>query len=271
MPELPDVEIFRRLAERDGKGRTIAHVSVGDPGMVHGASAETLRHRLEGRRIGACRRHGKVLLLELEKDGALALHFGMNGALRHVARGAEEPGYARVVLGLAEGDALAYLNPRRIGEVRLAESAEKFIADAKLGPDALDPALDRAAFAAALGDGRQGIKAVLMDQANIAGIGNIYSDEILFQAKLHPAIPARALDGEARGRLYAAMRHVLETAVASGAGAEHFTEKLPKDFLIPERRRGGHCPRCGAEIRSLKLGGRTGYYCPNCQKEPAEN
>jgi formamidopyrimidine-DNA glycosylase len=268
MPELPDVEIFKRLAERHGAGRIVARVSVCDPAMVRGVAAEELPRRLEGRRISACRRHGKVLFLEIEGDGALALHFGMNGALRYVARGEGEPGYVRVTLGLGEGDALAYLNPRRIGEVRLVESAARFIEDGGLGPDALDPALDRAAFDAALGDGRQAIKTVLMDQARIAGIGNIYSDEILFQAKLHPALDARALDKRARARLHAAMRQVLETAIACGAGAETFTGTLPKDFLIPERRRGGRCPRCGREIQMLKIGGRTGYYCPRCQKEP---
>ncbi len=271
MPELPDVEIFRRLAERHGAGKIIARVSVSDPAMVQGAGADELRRRLEGKRIDACRRHGKLLFVAVAPDGAasgaLALHFGTNGSLRHVARGEEEPAYARVTLGLAAGDRLAYLNPRRIGEVRLVESVERFIADAGLGPDALDPAFDRAAFAAALGDGRQAIKAILMDQARIAGIGNIYSDEILFQARLHPALAAAALAAEARRRLYGAMRHALETAIACGAGAENFTERLPKDFLIRERHAGGRCPRCGAAIGVYKRGGRTGYYCPNCQKE----
>lgn len=268
MPELPDVEIFRRLAERISVGRTVEEVGVLDPGMVRGSSAEEVRRRLEGRRLSACRRHGKVLFIEIEHGGALALHFGTNGSLRHVAKGEAEPLYVRLWLGFAEGDRLAYLNPRRIGEVRLAASAESFIAEAGLGPDALDPALDLAGFSAAVGEGRQGIKAILMDQARIAGIGNIYSDEILFQAQVHPALPARSLDAVARARLYAAMRHVLGTAVARGAGAENFTENLPKDFLIPERHAGGHCPRCGAALRVYKQGGRTGYYCPRCQKEP---
>ena len=272
MPELPDVEIFRRLAERISAGRTIEEVGVPDPGMVRGSSAAgaagDVRRRLETKRVGACRRHGKVLFIETEHGGALALHFGTNGSLRHVAKGEAEPASVRLWLGFAEGDRLAYLNPRRIGEVRLAESAASFIAEAGLGPDALDPALDVAAFSAALGEGRQGIKAILMDQARIAGIGNIYSDEILFQARVHPALPGRALDAAARARLYAAMRHVLGTAIARGAGAENFTENLPKDFLIPERHAGGHCPRCGAALRVYKQGGRTGYYCPRCQEEP---
>jgi formamidopyrimidine-DNA glycosylase len=267
MPELPDVEIFRRLAEESCAGRVIAEVRVTDPRMVQGTSAETLRHRLEGKRVSACRRHGKVLFVETEAGGALVLHFGMNGSLRHLARGEKEPAHTHLSLGFAEGDQLAYLNPRRIGGVRFAESAERFIADTSLGPDALDPALDLASFNAVLGDGRQAIKAVLMDQARVAGIGNIYADEILFQARLHPGLAARALDAAARTRLYEAMRHVFETAVACGAGAEKFTEKLPKDFLIPHRRAGGHCPRCGTALRTFKQGGRTGYYCPKCQPE----
>ena len=268
MPELPDVEIFRSLAERHGRGKIIARVSVSDPGMVKGAAADELPRLLEGKRIAGCRRHGKLLFVEMAGGGALALHFGTNGSLRCVAPEEAEPAYTRLSLGLAAGERLAYLNPRRIGEVRWLESAESFIAEAGLGPDALDPALDEATFAPALGDGRQAIKAVLMDQARIAGIGNIYSDEILFQARLHPALAARSLAAAGRARLYAAMRHVLETAIACGAGAENFTENLPKDFLIPERHAGGHCPRCGAALRVYKQGGRTGYYCPRCQKEP---
>jgi len=265
VPELPDVEIFRRLAEKTCLGRLVSEVPVIDPGMVQGVSAANLRRHIEGKRVASCRRHGKVLFVEMEADGALVMHFGMNGSLRHLAPGEKVPAHTHFSLGFAEGDWLAYLNPRRIGGVRFAESTERFIADTNLGPDALDPAFDRASFAEALGNGRQAIKTVLMEQSRLAGIGNIYADEILFQARLHPGLAARTLDEAARGRLYEAMRHVFETAVAAGAGAETFTEKLPKDFLIPHRRPGGHCPHCGTALRTLKLGGRTGYCCPHCQ------
>jgi formamidopyrimidine-DNA glycosylase len=265
MPELPDVEIFRRLAEKTCLGRVVAEVPVIDPGMVQGISPASLRQRITGKRVGACRRHGKVLFIEMAADGTLAMHFGMNGSLRHLARDEKVPAHTHFSLGFAEGDQLAYLNPRRIGGVHFAGSMERFISDTKLGPDALAPAFDLAAFEEALGNGRQAIKSVLMEQSRLAGIGNIYADEILFQARLHPGLATRALDKAARSRLYEAMRHVFATAVAVGAGAEKFTETLPKHFLIPHRQAGGRCPRCGTALRVFKLGGRTGYSCPQCQ------
>ena len=177
---------------------------------------------------------------------------------------------AALELQRAEGDRLAYLNPRRIGHVHATDSVAAFIADEELGPDALDPAFDEKAFAAVLAKHKQAIKAVLMDQARIAGIGNIYADEILFQARLHPGIPANRLDADAQRRLFGAVKYVLQTAIDYGAGAEDFTDRLPKGFLLPERHAGGHCPRCGTLLVIEKRGGRTSYHCPKCQPEPGD-
>jgi formamidopyrimidine-DNA glycosylase len=266
MPELPDVEIFHRLAQRRARGRVIEQAAVSDPGILEGVAPAALRRRIEGRRTRSAARHGKHLFLVLDEGGALAMHFGMNGSLRFVATGEEDPAYTRLRLDLGKGEGLAYVNPRRIGRVSLCDSVADFVAEAGLGPDALDPALDLAAFKALLRNSRRDLKAVLMDQALLAGIGNIYSDEILFQARLHPAAAANRLDATAAQRLFAAMRRTLETAIASEAGSEHGAERLPKDFLLPQRHRGGHCPRCGTALATLKQSGRTGYFCPNCQK-----
>jgi formamidopyrimidine-DNA glycosylase len=269
MPELPDVEIARRLVEQHCVGRIVARVVVADPGSLEGASPAALQRRLKGRRIASSRRHGKVLFVGFEAAGTLAMHFGTNGSLKHVVRGADDPSYVRMQFAFAEGDRLAYINPRRIGRVCATESAAAFIAEQQPGPDALDPAFDEAAFAATLATRKQAIKAVLMDQARMAGIGNIYADEILFHAGLHPAVAANALDAPMRRRLFGAMKHVLQTAIDCGAGAESFTDRLPKGFLLPERHAGGHCPRCGSALTMDKRGGRTSYHCPKCQPESA--
>ncbi|HXA23524.1 MAG TPA: DNA-formamidopyrimidine glycosylase family protein [Acetobacteraceae bacterium] len=268
MPELPDVEIFKRLVEQHCIGRVITRTDVADPGSLEGATAAALQRRLKGKRLLSSGRHGKVLFVGFEDAGTLAMHFGTNGSLQHVPRDAEEPPYVRIQFEFAEGDRLAYINPRRIGRVSATDSAAAFIADQQLGPDALDPAFDEKAFAATIANRRQAIKAVLMDQARIAGIGNIYADEILFQARLHPAIAANGLDAGMRHRLFAAMKHALQTAIDCGAGAENFTDRLPKGFLLPERHAGGHCPRCGTPLMIDKRGGRTSYHCPKCQPEP---
>jgi formamidopyrimidine-DNA glycosylase len=268
MPELPDVELFRRLAERHSVGEVVAKVEVLDPGSLSGATPAALQRALKARTLRSARRHGKVLLLETDDAVALAFHFGTNGSLRYVGRSEPEPRFARLCLDFANGGRLAYLNPRRIGKVHFAQSAGAFIRDEHLGPDVLEPSFDLAAFTAALAGRKQAIKAVLMDQARMAGIGNIYADEILFQARLHPATPSNSIDKATISRLFDAMKSVLQTAVDCGAGAESFTDRLPKGFLLPERHVGGRCPRCGTAIEQEKRGGRSGYFCPRCQQAP---
>lgn len=269
MPELPDVELFKRVLDEHGLGKQVQRLEVADPASLEGATAAALQRRLKGERLSSSSRHGKVLFAGFEEAATLAMHFGTNGSLQAVARGGEEPSSTRLLLGFSDGERLAYVNPRRIGHVCVTESAARFITDENLGPDALDPAFDKTALADVLAQRRQPIKAVLMDQSRIAGIGNIYADEILFQAKLHPAAVARALDAGMRHRLFDAMKHVLQTAIDRGAGAEHFIHRLPPGFLLPERHAGGHCPRCGTALVVDKRGGRTSYHCPHCQPEPS--
>jgi len=268
MPELPDVELFRRLAECHGVGEVVAKVEVLDPGSLAGETPEALQRRLKARTLRSARRHGKVLLLETDDATALAFHFGTNGSLHYVQRGNPGPRFARLCLDFVTGGQLAYVNPRRIGKAHFAPEASAFTGDEKLGPDVLAPSFDLAAFGVALEGRRQAIKAVLMDQAHMAGIGNIYADEILFQAGLHPATPAGSLDKAMISRVFDAMKSALQTAIDCGAGAEAFTDRLPKGFLLPERRVGGRCPRCGAAIEQEKRGGRSGYFCPRCQLAP---
>ncbi len=268
MPELPDVEIFKRLLDEHARGHVVSRVVVSDPKSLEHATAATLQRRLKGRRLSSSSRRGKVLFAVFEDAATLAVHFGPNGSLQVVPRDGEEPASTRLLFEFTDGSRLAYVNPRRIGHVVMTDNVDAFIADEQLGPDALDPSLTQSTFSKALGQGKQPIKAALMDQARIAGIGNTYVDEILFQARLHPGITSGALDAPTRRRLFNAVKHVLRTAIDHGAGAENFTDRLPKDFLLPERHPGGHCPRCGTSLAIDKRGGRTSYHCPRCQPEP---
>jgi formamidopyrimidine-DNA glycosylase len=156
-----------------------------------------------------------------------------------------------------------------LGRVGLTADADVFIAALGLGPDALDRRFNRAAFEQALAGRKRDAKSLLMDQEVVAGIGNIYSDEILFQARLHPRTRCDRLDPRARHQLFDQIKTVLETAITSGAGAERLVDQLPASFLIPHREKGGRCPRCGCEIATAKFSGRTAYFCPRCQPEPA--
>jgi len=265
MPELPDVEIFSRLVRNHCRGHVIAKATIFDPGIIEGISGRALDQRLRGRRIEASRRHGKYLFIELDGGSAIAMHFGTNGSLRFTVEGEADPPYTRLRLNFSRGAGLAYLNPRRIGRVSLCENSDAFIAHLNLGPDALDSAFDLRAFSAILKESKRGIKVVLMDQNLIAGIGNIYSDEILFQARINPDTPANRLDSKRVTHLFSAMHDTLETAILCGAGSEQGAERLPKGFLIPQRRKGGHCPRCGTALATAKTGGRSSYFCPQCQ------
>lgn len=264
MPELPEVEVYRRRLSAKGLRRRIDAVGVQTPRILQGVSARDFSARLIGTRLESARRYGKRLYAALDRGGWLALHFGLTGDLAVYRDSDPQPPYARVVLDLTDGRRIAYINRRMIGRVGLVEDMAADVRAKKLGPDALDRRLTPDAFKRALAGRRGALKAVLMDQAVIAGIGNEYSDEILFQARLHPATPAGALDGRALGRLYKHMRKVLEQAVA--AGADH--AKFPKNFLIPHRRAGAPCPRCGGKVRRLRIGGRTGYFCSACQSRP---
>jgi formamidopyrimidine-DNA glycosylase len=168
-------------------------------------------------------------------------------------------------LDYADDGCLAYSNKRMIGRVGLVEDATDFIAAEKLGPDALDPRFDYDAFKSAVSGSKRDVKSVLMDQEIMAGIGNIYSDEILFQAGIDPAQRIDKLAPSELKRLFQETRKVLKTAVAHGAGSEQFTERMPKGALLPERKKGGCCPRCRSPLKISKVGGRTAYCCPTCQ------
>lgn len=252
MPELPEVEGFKRVLAKNGLRKTIERVEVSDARILGKLSSRALAARLQGAKLVAARRHGKHLMAQIDRGGWLALHFGLTGALRFVPRGEQAPPFTRVRLDFAGDGALAYGNARMIGRVGLVEDAADFVAEEKLGPDALDRRFDFAAFKRAVHGLKRDVKSVLMDQEIVAGIGNIYSDEILFQARLDPAQRIdRLAPGELR-RLFLQMRKVLRATAQKGS-------------LLPERKKGGHCPRCGSLLKISKIGGRTAYCCPRCQ------
>jgi formamidopyrimidine-DNA glycosylase len=268
MPELPDVELYKRYLDAHALRQTIERVVVNDARILGDLPAKAFVDRLTGNRFEDARRHGKHLLVRLKRDGWLTLHFGMTGNLLYFREQADDPPYDRVRFDFAGGRHLAYVNRRMLGRVGLANDADAFIRAEELGLDALDPGFDLDAFARVIEGRRRDVKSVLMDQALIAGIGNIYADEILFQARLHPHTPVTSLDDGQRTELFRQIKQVLARAIECGAGAERFLERLPDEYLLPHRDKGGRCPRCGGPIATLKAAGRTSYYCPRCQPAP---
>lgn len=265
MPELPDVESYRRYLQRHGLHKKIEGVTVGAGGILKGVSVQSLGRMLKGRRFERARRHGKHLFAAIDDGRWLAFHFGMTGRLEHFRKGQEDPPYDRLRFDFAGGEHLVYVNQRMLGRVELVDDADDFIRRKRLGPDAAS--VDAGTFRDRLGTRRGGVKAALMDQGLFAGIGNIYSDEILYHAKIHPRTDVAALDGATVQRLYRAMRRVLDTAIKRGAGAEDVERHVPKSWLLPRRERGAACPRCGGKIAMLKMQGRTAYFCRRCQRE----
>lgn len=267
MPELPDVENYRRYLNATAIRKTIEGVTVGSTKILRGVSGRGLARALRGRHIEGARRHGKHLLAKLDDGAWLTMHFGMTGRLKYFKRLADDPAYDRLRLDFDNGYHLAFVNQRLLGRIGLAQDADGFIASQELGVDAMDPSLDGAAFAKLMAGRRGQIKSALMDQSFMAGIGNIYSDEILFQAGLHPKTATQTLDRARLVSLFGTIRRVLRTAIDRGAGSEELVDRLPASYLLRRREEGAACPRCGGRIATVKVQGRTAYFCPRCQPE----
>ncbi|NSC22837.1 Fpg/Nei family DNA glycosylase [Streptomyces albus subsp. chlorinus] len=260
MPELPDVEGFRRVLADCARGRTVRRVEVRDAGVLHGVGARQLSDALEGRRFTEPERHGKWLLAHTGGPTVL-LHFGMTGRLVCARPDDEAHPHDRVLLTLDGGRQLRYRDQRKLKGLWLADDPEAArLLDAQ-GPDALT--VPRDGFDAALAGRRGRLKAALTDQSLLAGLGNLLADEILWQARLHPERPTGSLSDGERAALYRTMRQVLRTSVSAG-------HVPPRDtWLTGHRDAPGRapCPRCGTRLRAGRVAGRTTVWCPHCQPE----
>lgn len=258
MPELPDVEVFRRYTEQNAVGRDLFSAEVLDERCLDGVSASEFEQAVSATTFAGTRRIGKQLFVSLSSGRWLTLHFGMTGYPEFSPEG-RPADYARVVFHFADGAALSYVLKRMLGRIGLAESPERFAAERGLGEDALRMSEER--FSDLLRTARGGAKSLLMNQSRIAGIGNMYSDEILFDAGVHPSSACRALDRSALSRLDHARRSIFETAIERHVDPA----AMPEDWLFPRREDGTSCPRCGGRIRREVIAGRGAYFCADHQ------
>jgi formamidopyrimidine-DNA glycosylase len=258
VPELPDVEAYRRFFQSHAAGRTVRGLWA-DPTIVRNGTPSALARALKGRRFEEPERLGKWLIGWTD-GSALLLHFGMTGDLVWSGEEPERHRHDRLVLELDDGEELRYRNMRKLGGVWLAHDADEVrrILGA-LGPDALD--LDRRGFLTLLARRRGGVKAALMDQTLLAGVGNLIADEALWQARIHPRRRVETLSDDERARLHSSIRKVLRESVG------HY-DRIPRkrSWLLSVRGRpGARCPRCGTPLERTVAAGRTTYFCPTCQ------
>jgi formamidopyrimidine-DNA glycosylase len=260
MPELPEVETFKRYLDSTSLHQRITNVDVRDAYVLKCVSARELARRLKGRRFENSHRHGKHLFVRSGDELWLRLHFGMTGWLQYLKRDEEPPKTARVLFSFANNRRLAFDDQRKFGEIEVIKDIDEFLQTRGLGPDALG--ISPSQFKAILGKHRGAVKAILLNQQLIAGIGNLYADEILFRARMHPAAAAASVSDKDLRRLFRATRHVLEKAIALKTDFN----RLPKSWLLPHRGKGRRCPRCGRALKSATIGGRTSWFCAHCQK-----
>lgn len=261
MPELPDVEVFRRYFEDHALQQEISQVEVHSPEMLQGINTSLLHRELTGTWFTETARHGKHLFTALSSGAWVVWHFGMSGYFKAFRSMDQEPPHDRVRIDFASGISLGYSCQRKLGEVSLTPSIAEYQQAKRLGPDPLSSPLDRDWFLQSLAKKRGSIKSALMDQTLLAGIGNIYSDEILFQASVYPGAKACELSRDSLSAIYEALQEVLQSAIEAGADLE----RMPAHFLLPRRNSQAACPRCGGKVEKKKFSGRSGFYCPSCQ------
>ena len=260
MPELPEVETFKRYLDGTSLNQRIINVEVRDSYVLKHVSARELARRLKGRQFGNTHRHGKHLFVRAADELWLRLHFGMTGSLDYLKPNQVAPVTARVIFRFVNNSRLAFDDQRKFGEIELLNNVEQFLQTRGIGPDALE--LNPAGFRAIFGKRRGAVKAILLNQQLIAGIGNLYADEILFHVRLHPATDAARLGDKHLSRLFRAMRHVLGKAIVLKTDFD----RLPKSWLLTNRWKRGRCSRCDGALKSATIGGRTTWFCANCQK-----
>lgn len=274
MPELPEVETIRRQLARHLEGKTIVSVRILDPRWTRPESPLRVQRVLRGRRVLGVERSGKYLVWELSGEVFLLAHLRMTGTL--LFDPAVEPSHTRVRFELDGGHRLLYVDPRRFGtgHVVSGAAARDAYLHERIGVEPLTPEFTLEHLRALARGRRAPVKSFVLDQRRIAGVGNIYADEALFRARIHPLRRAGALT---RAQL-AELRNGIEEALlagidAKGASIDDFrhvdgARGSFQDRFLVHRREGEPCPRCGNTIRKLVVGGRGTYVCERCQPRP---
>jgi len=272
MPELPEVETVRRRLEPVLTGRRLERVEISDPRLVRPYEPDEVAAELQGERVASVERRGKYLIVRFETDRVLLIHLRMTGSLRHSSSGFPDDPHRRALVRLDDGSDVAYRDVRRFGTWLLLEPGEleAYLAT-RLGEEPLEAVFTAARLGQLLAKRRAPVKAALLDQRTLAGMGNIYVDEALWRARIHPLRPAESLGRDEVRRLHRAVRRSLEQGIARQGSTL-------RDYALPDGgsgamqhelkvygRGGEPCDRCGTPIAKIRVAGRGTSFCPACQ------
>ena len=273
MPELPEVETVKNQLVPHITGRTVRSVELLWEGMVKGMPVEEFLKRIRGQKILKISRCGKYLLLALSSGEYLVIHLKMTGSLRLGKDGdTEPPRFTRAIIHLDDGQEIYFADPRKFGVLKVIDSLHHV--ESKLGPEPFEAEFTEKYFIDSLKKRKTPIKALLLDQKFLAGVGNMYADEALFASKIYPARSADSLTRNEARKLYHAIRDVLTAAIGSGGaslvtyyhpdgskGTAHFQFNVAHGQVK-------NCRVCGTPIERMVVRGRGTYYCPHCQPKP---
>jgi formamidopyrimidine-DNA glycosylase len=273
VPELPEVETIRRRLATVLEGATIESAEIVDPRLTRPVDPDLVADALVGERVAALERRGKYLLWRLVSGRTLVVHLRMTGSLRHDPSGRlPEDAYRRATLSFDTGAQVGYRDVRRFGTWELLEREHlRPYLSARLGPEPLAVSFTAARLGALIAARRAPVKAFLLDQRRIAGVGNIYADEALWRARIHPLRPAETLDRDEVTRLHRALRAVLRKGIElQGSSLRDYVTPEGDDGGMQQEfhvygRRGEPCDRCGRPIERIVVAGRGTWLCPHCQ------
>jgi len=274
MPELPEVETIKNELLPHIVGRQVTGVTLFWEGIVRQPSVKEFYSRLIGQRLTGLARRGKYLIFSLTSTKVLIVHLRMTGSLLVGRNSSEPPKYTRAIIHLDEGINIFFRDPRKFGVMRLVEDASIIVG--KLGPEPLEAGFTPQVLAQRLAKRTAPVKALLSDQTFIAGIGNMYADETLFAARIHPLRRGGSLSSKEVERLHQAIQQILWSAIGNkGASVENYFRPdgtlgtAHFQFQVAHRLGGKLCPVCGTPIERIVVRNRGTYFCPKCQPEKA--